>query len=48
MKTYNVKLLTQNGIVERIVTEGDDLQKLSEEIQKLHGDFTTLSSEEIK
>ena len=46
MKTYNVKLLTQRGIIERIISE-DEVEKVTAEINATHGNFTTISSEEI-
>lgn len=50
MKHHKVKLLTQTGIVEIIVTEtpSTDWVKLTADLNKKHGDFITLSSKEIK
>lgn len=47
MKTYNVKLLTEKGMIERIIRE-DEVEKATEEIRAQYGNFTTISSEEIK
>lgn len=44
MKKYLVKLLTQSGIIERIVFEDEDINELEKEIQNKYGSFTTLSS----
>jgi len=48
MKTYNVKLLTQKGVIEKQISEDQNMEQLSEEVQKTHGAFVTLSSTEIK
>ena len=44
MKQYKVKLLTQSGIIEVIITEGDNLHKIEEETAKKYGKFITIST----
>jgi len=45
---YTVKLLTKkSGIVTLTISEGENLEKIEEQIRAEHGDFITLSSTEI-
>ncbi len=44
---YNVKLLTQEGIKQIVISEGQDLRKLQDEIKNKYGTFITISSTQI-
>lgn len=48
MKTYRIKLLTaNNGVIEVIYKDSQDLSQFETEILQKHGQFTTLSCNEI-
>jgi hypothetical protein len=47
MKKFKVKFLTQSGVIEQTISEGEDLDKLAKKIQLKYGTFITLSSEEL-
>ncbi len=44
---YKVKLLTQKGIIEMIISDSQNLEALQEEIKNKYGTFTMLSSTPI-
>ena len=47
MKTYQIKLLTQKGLITVIYKDNQDLEAFELEILKKYGQFTTLSSKLI-
>ncbi len=48
MKNYEVQILTQkSGIVKIKVSQADDINALSEKLQKQYGDFVTLKTTEL-
>ena len=44
---YKVKLLTQSGIIEMIISENENLELITQEIIAKHGTFITLESQPI-